>query len=158
MGILYNLVNSVFLAGEGVTIAGLAINILVNLIPCIQTSIPPSVYATISSMTLLNFLFNILHNPFVSVTLSGVGAIVSFVVSLSASVESYMQAGMYAVYASLIFGNLDWFLAWATITISSSGLAIATQAVYLIGVIDSIVGIAQVIYILMVLGIIPNTL
>jgi hypothetical protein len=158
MGILYNLVNSVFLAGEGVTIAGLAINILVNLIPCIRTSIPPSVYATISSMTLLNFLFNILHNPFVSVTLSGVGAIVSFVVSLSASVESYMQAGMYAVYASLIFGNLDWFLVWATTTISSSGLAIATQAVYLIGVIDSIVGIAQVIYILMVLGIIPNTL
>ena len=162
MGIIYNLAQTIYNASVGVTVAGIAINILFDLLSYAGVNgynyVPPSVASAIHSVTLITFLTGIVSNKLFNIVLNtgSVALIMATVMNLNSQLQQVINTGSVVVVLTLIFANFDWFLGW--LGFMASGTVIAPLVMYLVTTLETIVVPIESLYIMMLLGYVNTTI
>lgn len=162
MGIIYNLAQTIYNASVGVTVAGIAINILFDLLSYAGVNgysyVPPSVASAIHSMTLITFLTNIVSNPLFNIVLNtgSVALIMATVMNLNSQLQQVINTGSVVLAVTLVFANFDWFLGW--LGFMASGTVIAPLVMSLVVMLETIVVPIESLFIMMLLGYVNTTI
>ena len=162
MGIIYNLAQTIYNASVGVTVAGIAINILFALLSYAGVNgysyVPPSVASAIHSMTLITFVTGLVSNPLFNIALNAGSAVavMATIMNLNSQLQQVINTGSVVVAVTLMFANFDWFLGW--LGFMASGTVIAPLVMYLVTTLEMIVVPIESLYIMMLLGYVSTSI
>ncbi|MEM3290651.1 MAG: hypothetical protein QW046_03965, partial [Candidatus Micrarchaeaceae archaeon] len=114
----------------------------------------------ISGISIISFLAGLTNNPFFGAIVNGAAALgavsgISILSNLSSSTQTYAQTVFIVSYVTYIYSNaLFFFVHWIPLMVQGS--IIAPVVLVFDDVVTSIFSIAEILYILMALGYLPQ--
>ena len=114
----------------------------------------------ISGISIISFLAGLTNNPFFGAVVNGAAALgavsgLSILSNLSSATQTYAQTVFIVSYITYIYSNaLFFFVHWIPLMVQ--GLLIAPVVLVFDDVVTSIFSIAEILYILMALGYLPQ--
>ena len=114
----------------------------------------------ISGISIISFLAGLTNNPFFGAIVNGAAALgtisgLSILSNLSSSTQTYAQTVFIVAYVTYIYSNaLFFFVHWIPLMVQGS--IVAPVVLVFDDVVTSIFSIAEILYILMALGYLPQ--